>query len=350
MNLLESVKILARTLSTTASTEQQINDSISQYYDEINKTEDPEEVGRSMKYLSEIFSFDNLKNGSMASLICGTLIEHGFPASFIIDDYINFFKKGMEESLPFIQNCMIELPKINEEEENPFDLIERKKEELKTTPLIHSICSLESLDAYYPCGISIFSSGKEEFKKAKQQLGEVADYSIFNSSYYWFSILFEVLFDEPIIVIDLDTKKGFKGKMSGVVDNFQLQLLLMGLHELNDEIEISEKQLDVVSGYDVQQLDESISGKWNMYNWEYVKNREADSRVVKDSQFWIWSEGNPADISKYKDHRVILLGKPAYSRGLSIQRTFKNLKAEITIEEELNSNQIHSFLNELKYT
>lgn len=349
MNLIESVQVLVEVLKNQDSSEEQINESISKYYGEINKTEDEEEVGKSMKLLCELFSLDHLENGSIASLVCGSLIENGFPAKFVIDEFVVFFKKGIKESLPFIKSCEEELQKKSEnEEESEFDIIERKKEELKIE-LSQSIKSLEGLDAYHQCGISIFSSGREEFEKGKSSLSNVSEYSIYNRAFYWFSKLFEVLYDEPIIVIDLIAKKGFKGRISGIVDNFQLQILLMGLPELNDEVVVHQKHLDVVKGFGVQQLDESIVGKWNMFNWEYLKNdSKEDSPSYSDSQYCIWGEGIPDDISKFNNYRVILLDKPSYSRGLPVQRTFKNLNARIRVQKKLNKNQIKELIIEMK--
>ncbi|MGB0930952.1 MAG: hypothetical protein ACPGVB_09260 [Chitinophagales bacterium] len=338
-------------LSNQHSSSEEINHSIAKYYDEIKETDDEEAVGKSMTYLSELFSFDNLEHGSTASLICGSLIENAYPAKYITDDYIQFFASGIKNSLPFIEACETELRKQNNdrEEEQEYEIIERIKETLKPQ-FAKAINSLEGLDSYYQCGISIFSSDRSEFEKGKNHLAEVSKYTQYNSAFHWMSKLFEVLFDEPIIVLELNTKQGFKGKISGIVDNFQLQLLLMGLPELNDKINIQEEFLDVVKGLHVQQLEQSISGKWNMYNWEYLKNAKSQTSNNKGSEHWIWSEGIPDDISKFNGFRVILLDKPSYSRGLPIQRTFKNLKAEIKIEEKLDQNQVEELLKEMTNT
>lgn len=350
MNLMESVKILVEVLKNRDSSKEQINESISKYYGEVNKTLNDDEIEKSMQFLCKVFSLDNLKNGSIASLICSNLIKNGFSAKFIIDDFIDFFKEGIEESLPFIKLCEEVLQKENnhgEEEESEYDLIERKKKELKTK-FSKSIHSLEGLDSYYQCGISIFSSGREAFEKGKHSLSAVSQYSIYNNAFYWFSKLFKVLYNEPIIVIDLITKKGFKGRISGIADNFQLQILLMGLPQLNEKMDVPKEYLDVVKGFHVQQLEESIVGKWNMYNWEYLLNDFKDSSSYSDSQHWIWGEGIPNDIATFNGFRVILLDNPSYSRGIPIQRTFKNLKAGIKVDKELNESQIEELILQMK--
>ena len=163
-----------------------------------------------------------------------------------------------------------------------------------------------------------------------------------------------MLFDEPVVIIDIDKKIGFKGKISGVVDNYQLQHLLMDLPLLNDGgVSISEEDLEVINGEGEQKTENSIECKWNMYNLELceqsnwqriVNNTENPSQSVDFRNTWIWGEGTPSDISIHDGYRVLLLGAPSYSRSSTIQRTFKNLKANIEIEEELSSEEIDNWL------
>ncbi|MFT4666380.1 MAG: hypothetical protein ACI9XB_003345 [Gammaproteobacteria bacterium] len=346
MEMTTKVKELADILRNQNSSTEEVENSISRYYDEIEKTTDDEEVGKSMKHLSELFSFDNIENGSIASLVCGSLIENGYPAKYITDDYIKFFNSGIKNSLPFIEVCETEIRKKNDEDYDD-EIIEKTKGTFKSK-FAKAIHCLEALDSYYPCGISIFSSEKSEFEKGKNSLSGISKYIKYNEAIHWMSKLFEVLFDEPIIAIDLNTKKGIRGKISGIVDNFQLQVLLMGLPELNNKVSIHNRLLDVVKGLDVQQLDKSVSGKWNMLNWECLKNKENNTSNYNDSNYWIWSEGIPDDISKFKEYRVVLLDKPSYSRGISIQRTFKNLKAGIKVEETLDKDQVEKLLNDFQ--
>lgn len=347
MNLTESVKELIKVLKDSESSDEQIDNSISIYYDIIKKIDDDQEVGKSMKFLTELFSLEDLKSGSIASLICGSLVEHGFPARFIIEDYIDFFELGIKKSLPLIKACEEELQKRSNEDEDKFDVIDRKKEELRFQPqFAEAIQALEGLDSYYSCGFAIFSSGLDAFEKGKSRLSTLSEFSIYSETFHWLSKLFEVLYNEPIIVIDLNTKKGFKGRISGIVDNFQLQILLMGVPELNEEITIPKQYLDIVKGFDVQQVKKNIPGKWNMCNWEYLKYNQNDSS--SGSQYWIWSEGTPAHISKFNHNRIILLDTTSYIRHLPIQRTFKSLKAEIQVDEVFKKEQIQELLQEMK--
>lgn len=356
MNLAEKAQELAQILSNPYSSEDLINQTVEEYYEIINGTEDADAVEASMQYLSEIFSIDNLENATTASLICGALVENNYSAKYVTDNYINFFKNTMQKAMPFLKVCKKEISKLHasyargegddEDYENDDEIVDRLKEELKDE-LKSEIQAFNALDKYYPCGTSIFSSDVQEFIKGKKQLSDVSDYALYSQAFFWLSKLFEVLFFEPVIVIDLNTKKGIKAEMSGIVDNFQLQIMLMGLKELNDTVELNKEIVDVVTGYGPQSIDKTIVGKWNMCNWEHLK---ADDKKESHSEHWIWSEGNPSHISKFKEHRIILLDKPSYQRGLSVHRVFKNLIAEIHIKKELSQEEVEQLLKELKDT
>jgi len=353
MTLTQKVQELAKVLGNQHSSEDLIDQTIKEYYAIIEKTEDGDAVSASMKHLSPLFSIDNLDNGAIASLLCGALVEDKYSAKYITDDYIHFFKNTMQAADKFITVCEDEINKLyasRDEDADDYEedhrVIERLKEEYKEE-LKQEIKAFEALDRYAPCGTSIFSSDANEFIKGKKELAKVSEYETFNNAFFWLSKLFEVLVHEPVIVIDLNTKKGIIGEMSGIVDNFQLQIILMSLKELNDIVDVSKDVLDVVTGYGAQSTKTTIVGKWNMCNWEYLKNSDKED---SQSDHWIWSEGNPSHISKFKEHRIILLDAPSYQRGLSVQRIFKNLTAEISVKKELSTQEVEQLLQEIKNT
>jgi hypothetical protein len=107
--------------------------------------------------------------------------------------------------------------------------------------------------------------------------------------------------------------------------------------------------LDVVKGLGPQQLETGIVGKWNMNNWEYLlENAIIRDDQLSDSKYWIWGEGIPTDIHTFDGYRVVVLSAPSYSRGLSVQRAFKNLKAAIAIKEILSEEEIRGWMNRFK--
>ncbi|MGN7784620.1 hypothetical protein ACTJIJ_08840 [Niabella sp. 22666] len=161
----------------------------------------------------------------------------------------------------------------------------------------------------------------------------------------WLSTLFSVLFNEPVLVVELSQKKAFIGTINGIADNFQLQLLLMSIPELGDTIDAG--LTAVVNGTGPQDGEASVAGKWDMCNWPVLSASHKESGN-SDSDHWIWSEGSPEDIELLEGRRVILLKEPSYQRGLYVQRSFSTLPASIHIEKWLSEDELNQWLEKMK--
>jgi hypothetical protein len=143
--------------------------------------------------------------------------------------------------------------------------------------------------------------------------------------------------------------------MSGVVDNFQLHMILMDIFPhagLLKRKRITKEVADLAKGIGPQNLEATVTGAWNLYDWRAV---QAKLQLPEESQFdgvayWIWNEGTPADIPTLNGRRVILLGPPTYKRQWGAVRTFERLPAEIVIERALNRNEVKEWLEQMKST
>lgn len=350
----KSLNQLITVLKNSKSSEHHIQDAINNFYNAVNETDDTEDVEKSIQSLTALFSLSNLHNGSMASLVCGALVEGGFSAEYIVDDYIVFFKSLIDKCMPFIEFCESKIPSYSnadeegEEEESIWDIIEQIKEDYHEQ-YQDDIRALEGLEAYYLCGVAIFSSDENMFKKGYQALAHSVGYTYYAEAFHYLSTLFSVLFHEPFVAIDLNTHQGIQGTFSGIADNFQFQTLLMGQKMLNNSVEISPEMLAVAEGHGEQITTETIIGKWDMCNWEYWKHKThiSENDKMPLSQYWIWNEGKPSDIPIFNNHRVILLDTPSYKRSFSLQRCFNILKAQIHVAKVLGPNEIQTWLDEM---
>ncbi|MFV0417896.1 MAG: hypothetical protein ACK5KT_04055 [Dysgonomonas sp.] len=318
-----------------------------------------EDVNIFMERLITLTTLPNMERASLATTICGYLVENGFPSEAVLYDFIDFYEELLDKSRPFFEILSVHINKmrvVQEEREEAINQIYSEllnDEDVVDNDIYNAVISL---DKFYACGISLFSINRDNFEKAKIRLKDkvafVADYS---EGCFWINKLFTVLFDESIVVIDIDNKIGFEGKINGIVDNYQLQHLLMGLPILNNgDASISEENLAIANGTGPQNSENSIENKWNMYHlglcrqsdWEMlINNKENPSQSVEYRQHWIWSESSPVDIPVYDGCRVILLGLPSYSRSSRVQRTFKNLKADIIVARELSGEEINKWLH-----
>jgi len=173
--------------------------------------------------------------------------------------------------------------------------------------------------------------------------GPVAELSEQVEGADWIALVLGVLHEEAFVAIEPATRTGITGRMSGVVDNFQLHTLLMdAFPEPRRGVfgrrarRVSEAAAAVARGAGPQQIDENVTGTWNL--WVAAALRDGGELPPKDAiadhkQLLIWNEGTPADIPPVAGHRVVLLGEPSYERFWEASRVFPHLPATLEARE-----------------
>lgn len=141
-----------------------------------------------------------------------------------------------------------------------------------------------------------------------------------------------------MLVIEPKKTLGIYARISGVVDNFQLNVLLMdGFPQsgLLARRRVPKRVADVARGDGPQQTEDTVTSVWNMYTWQAIgSDFTMPNRADYDSsQFWVWNEGTPEDIPVFDGRRVVLLGPASYPRSWQSQRMFDNLPATLKIDE-----------------
>lgn len=313
-------------------------------------TADKAEVATAMHSLTTLFDKAPDANTITAAMICGYLAENGYDATPYISRLETVVLEQLEKANAFmIASAAILQTQVDEEEEDeeedPWELIEalRTRTEKKNP---NQVAAFDWLEKVYPCLISTYSTNGDLWQKGKEILSaKTAPFTEISSICHWLNLLFSVLFKEPVLVAELKTGKAFLGTISGIADNFQLQLLLMSITGLGETI--SAEQTAVVDGSGPQSTEISVAGKWDMCNWQTLSPLLLQ-KVERDSDYWIWSEGRPEDISVLDNRRVILLKPPSYQRGLPVQRSFAHLPAGIHIEKWLNNDELEAWLNKMK--
>ncbi len=82
----------------------------------------------------------------------------------------------------------------------------------------------------------------------------------------WLRAMLSVLHEEPYIAIEPASRTGVVGQMSGIVENFQLNTLLMDEFP-RDEPRVSKAAVEVARGSGPQQIDEDVTGVWNLFTF-----------------------------------------------------------------------------------
>ncbi|NEA54140.1 hypothetical protein G3I60_08225 [Streptomyces sp. SID13666] len=165
--------------------------------------------------------------------------------------------------------------------------------------------------------------GRQELVTAARHLAEVSGDELKCLIY---ALL--VLDDEPLVVLHRESRSGYRMRMSGLGDNFQLHTLLaaelVGAGHLPGEAPTPEAVA----------VCRNAPGQ--------VPTTGAFNLAAPDGT-WIWNEGTPSDIPVVDDVRLLVLDPPPYSRGWPAGRFFPGMPGELVLEGVLDAAETESW-------
>jgi hypothetical protein len=206
-----------------------------------------------------------------------------------------------------------------------------------TTRMPEASEAWERLQAIWPGAIALLSSDAEGRAEAADILPETEALQDVHEAAGWLAALLNVLDGAPFVAIEPATGNGIVGLMSGVVDNFQLNVLLMEALPWTGSRRVSRAAAAAARGEGPQQTKETVVGVWDLYSYAALGPGgtlpEAGGEDEQPDETLIWDQGMPAHIPELDGHRVILLAPTAFDRSWRAQRMFVNLPA--TLEHEL---------------
>jgi hypothetical protein len=147
-----------------------------------------------------------------------------------------------------------------------------------------------------------------------------------------------VLDDEPYLALEPATHRGLRGRMSGISDNGQLQVLLMDVFARahGEPSSASEAALRNARGEGPQDVDEVVEPSFALYDWRAAR----PGGLSTGDEHVLWNEAAPADIPLLDGERVLLLGAARHRRSWLAQRQFDMLRAELDVEAVLERAEV----------
>ena len=189
----------------------------------------------------------------------------------------------------------------------------------------------QRLQVVWPGAIALLSVdpvGRAEATELQPLVHELLD---LHEAAGWLGAMLGVLHEEPYVALEPATGTAIAGRMSGVVENFQLNALLMDAVPWTGARRISRNALAVARGEGPQRIKETVVATWELYSYAAL---DPDGTLPDDPdpETLIWDEGMPADIPVVDGHRVIVLRPAASERSWRAQRMFASLPASLTRE------------------
>jgi hypothetical protein len=169
----------------------------------------------------------------------------------------------------------------------------------------------------------------------------------------WLNMLLSVLDGEELLVLHPGEKRGYRVRIRGLADNFQLHTLLAdALIGKPSQGWLSGRRPDplvVAAARDrpVHPSSATAEGAFNLWNWTGLQADGALPEGMGGSDDWIWNEGMPADIVPFEGRRIVLLGPPAYPRTWNAGRRFDGMVGELTVLEKLPAAAVADWLARL---
>jgi hypothetical protein len=162
-----------------------------------------------------------------------------------------------------------------------------------------------------------------------------------------------VLDDEPIVVLHPGQGKGYRVRISGLADNFQLHTLLadalIGRFPGRWLRGRRPSRAEVVAARDgaVHEDAPPAQGAFNLWTWRGLKPDGTLRDSFAGRAHWIWNEGVPADIPPFEGTRVALLGPPPYPRGWTAGRRFPSMVGDLRVEGVLTRGEVRDLLGRI---
>jgi hypothetical protein len=193
---------------------------------------------------------------------------------------------------------------------------------------------------------------------SEERGGEVRALASWNGAVGQLLVLFDVLEGESLLVLFPDLERGFRVRLSGVADNYQLHLLLADLFGREDPPgwfrrskllygadPPAPRLVAMAEGEGPPALDGGATGFWTLYAWTALgpQGQIADPR---DGRRQVLG-GTPAEIPAFEGQRVLVFGPPTYALEFTAGRRFRRLRARVELEGELTAEAVRTWLAKL---
>ncbi|HEU4556278.1 MAG TPA: hypothetical protein VFS20_00465 [Longimicrobium sp.] len=344
----------------TDFTEQQFN-SAARHFMHAVPSAPRDEVHAAMRALAATLDFRNAPQSTFAATIIGALLEMGFDPATVEEPLVRELHEALVLAARLADACNeavsahpasedTENGEDGEEDDEDDDPFEVERERLAAL-MPDEALAWDALEvASYP-GVVLFSVSAAARERAERLREPATRLAPHHSPVEWLELILSVLHDEPVLVIEPSTRRGIVGRISGVVDNFQFQTLLMDAFPrgLLSRPRVAPEAVAVARGEGREEIDLYVPGAWNMYIWAAVTPRLELPEPGDFSMqgYWIWGEGRPEDIPVFEGHRVMLLDPQSYPRNWYAQRAFEHLKAGLRVDAKLSKGEVEGWLTRM---
>jgi hypothetical protein len=303
----------------------------------------PEESAAALVKLSEGLELPDTENAEIAARVLGAMIEAGHAPQPARGPMLDCLRRILPlcNALADVVRPQVGEPPPGMSEYAAGKWVSRRANEAlrrASAKLPEESDAWERLQAIWPGAIALLSADPEGRAEGADLLPGLDGLQDVHEAAGWLTAMLSVVHEAPFVAIEPATGVGISGRMSGIVDNFQLNVLLMDDVPWTGSRRVSRAAAATARGEGPQQTKENVEGFWDLYSYAALAPDgtlpiPGDDDDAAADETLIWDEGMPAHIPVLDGHHVILLAPTAYERSWRAQRMFANLPA--TLEREI---------------
>jgi hypothetical protein len=186
-----------------------------------------------------------------------------------------------------------------------------------------------------------------------------------NTGFLW--KMLQVL-DEELVILAPAFKLGWRVRIAGVADNFQLHALIaghligqvddgkypgaVGTHDRKEPdapgVPISPRATATQMNAPCTGREPGFSSSLQLWNWTALhKDATLPANPIGVHEHWIWNEGVPADIAPFAGTRVVLLGPSTIQRNWNGGRIFPFMEGSFKLVETMTPETVADWLRRI---
>lgn len=328
----------------------------------VNEAENSNEQARNeaLGQLTDLLATVDLGRAAFIIMAVGALVEQDGDPYIALSAVLTRFNEALDEAAAFANACKARAAQdtaATPDEQVELDdfYIEKYGAEI-AAQLPQAAQGWGVLELIGVPVVALLSRSAEGRKTARADAKLVANLQNFPAQHamidYVISVL-EVLDDEEIVVIDPVLEKGYRVKISGIGDNFQLQTLLTDALVGNPEkgwLPGDRPDPRIVAAARDQRVSPeapTATGIFNLISWQGLQFNGALDKGPSADANWIWGEGIPADIPDFDGTRVILLEPAPYLRSWNADRRFDAMPGELHVTEKMKPEDVRDWLKRI---
>jgi hypothetical protein len=305
---------------------------------------------------------------------CGSLVEVGCDPAVATDPALARLPEILSSAEIFLSACLEAGQQEGKaaEDKAPWDLLEEYGPQIAAR-LPAEARAWEAAGPACLGAIALLARSPAKRQQARQGaalLLQARALAGVNGSAAFLAKMLQVLDDEELVVLSPEPKVGFRVRIAGIGDNFQLHTLLAGaiigpaaeglypgivgtvFDGHGDPAEpgrpLDRRAVGVARDLPCSRNEASVYSHLQLWTWEAL---QPDGRLpenpIANHDFFVWNEGVPADIPPLEGVRVILLGSTSFSRSWNGGRVFPFMAGDLRLEERLSPAAVDDWLRRI---